>query len=98
VSHPILVTPRNGPVMVGLGARTSVNVDVGTTGKKGDQGDPGPQGPPGEVNVVEMTMEEFQALPVKDPDTIYVITVDPVQMTFLSSIQNRLTALEEGNA
>jgi hypothetical protein len=98
VSHPILVSPRGGPVVVGLGARSTIDVEVGTTGKKGDKGDRGDQGPPGEVNVEEMTWEEFQALPVKDPETIYVIT-DPMPLLFsMSGINNRLTALEEGNA
>lgn len=38
------------------------------------QGPPGPQGPPGEINVVELSQAEYDALPTKEPNTIYLIT------------------------
>jgi hypothetical protein len=41
----------------------------GTPG--GPQGPPGPPGPPGEWD--SMTQAQYDALPVKDPDTLYVI-------------------------
>lgn len=77
MSLPIFVQPRGTKVGVSVGVTSSVGVTAGTTGPRGPIGPRGPQGLMGTVNVVEMTMEEFQALPVKDPLTIYVIIVVP---------------------
>jgi len=55
----------------------------------------GPQGPPGTINVVELTWAEFNALPVKDTQTIYIITdAATVLMARLTAIESRLAALE----
>jgi hypothetical protein len=43
----------------------------------------GPQGPEGDVPIVELTQAEFDALPEKDPETIYVIT-DGADRTVMS--------------
>jgi len=40
-------------------------------GPQGPQGPPGPPGPPGIW--IEMTQAEFDALPIKDSHTLYVI-------------------------
>lgn len=40
-------------------------------GDKGDPGDPGPPGPQGQWD--SMTQAEYEALPSKNPDTLYVI-------------------------
>ena len=55
--------------------------DPGTKGDKGDKGDagaastvPGPPGPPGTpAQWTQMTAAAYTALPVKDPNTLYVI-------------------------
>jgi len=55
----------------------------------------GPPGPPGTINVVELTWAEFNALPVKDTQTIYIITdAATVLMARLTAIESRLAALE----
>lgn len=44
------------------------------TGPKGDKGDPGASGEPGPQGQWDaMTMAEYDALPSKDPATLYVI-------------------------
>ena len=44
------------------------------TGLQGPPGPPGPVGPPGpEGQWVQMTQAEYDALAVKDPETLYVI-------------------------
>ena len=53
----------------------SVVTSVGLPGPKGEPGPigpPGPAGPPGKTLV--MTQAEYDALPVKDPETLYIIT------------------------
>jgi hypothetical protein len=64
---PIRVTSRTGPIPVVTTPIRPVNVTVPT-------GKPGPPGPPGEdAQWARMTRAEFDALPVKDPNTLYVI-------------------------
>jgi hypothetical protein len=58
---------------VGIVAQTSLPGPIGPTGPLGPTGPQGPMGPPGETWVV-MTQTEYDALPVKDPDTLYIIT------------------------
>jgi hypothetical protein len=46
----------------------------GAPGPKGDPGPPGPEGPAGaDAEWVQMTQAEYDALPIKDPNTLYVV-------------------------
>ena len=45
----------------------------GPQGDKGDTGSTGPAGPQGAANQVVLTQQEYNALSVKDPDTLYLI-------------------------
>ncbi len=45
----------------------------GLKGDKGDTGSTGPAGPQGAANQVVLTQQEYNALSVKDPDTLYLI-------------------------
>ena len=74
MSNVIITTPTKGvDVVVGLAAPrpfvvapdSGVDVTVGTPGPKG------PTGPEGKW--VSMTFAEYQALPMIDPDVLYVI-------------------------
>lgn len=47
---------------------------TGSTGASGSQGPQGPAGADGADNWVQLTQAEYDALPIKDPDTLYVIT------------------------
>lgn len=60
----------------------------GPPGPTGPAGPIGPTGPAGEINVLQLTQAEFDAIPVKDPDTIYVIT------DATSSVLDRIALLE----
>lgn len=74
--------------VIGVTDRAPVEViQIGELGgPKGDQGDPGPTGPQGPAGVagpvgpagadaewVQMTQAAYDALAVKDPDTLYII-------------------------
>jgi hypothetical protein len=45
----------------------------GDPGPKGDPGDPGPVGPAPDIGVWTGTQAEYDAIPTKDPQTLYVI-------------------------
>ncbi len=95
----IVVTPGKSNVQVTVGGQTTpIDVAVGITGPVGPQGPAGPmgpQGPTGEIDVLEMTWAEYNALPVKDPQTIYIITDAAVTiLARLDAVEARLTALE----
>jgi hypothetical protein len=47
---------------------------TGPTGSTGPAGGTGPAGPTGETDIVSLTQAAYDALAVKDPDTLYVIT------------------------
>jgi hypothetical protein len=49
----------------------------GPQGIPGNQGIPGIQGSPGEVLIVTLTQAEYDAIPVPDPDTLYIISDGP---------------------
>lgn len=50
---------------------------TGATGPAGVAGPAGPTGPEGEVPVVSLTQAAYDALAVKDPETLYIITDAP---------------------
>ena len=56
---------------VTTGQSDDVEFVTGAKGNPGPKGDPGPPGPQGQWE--SMTQEEFDAIPVKDPETLYVI-------------------------
>jgi hypothetical protein len=69
-------------VNITVGGKPNVGVTVGTTGPRGPQGPPGADGadgPPGApgaagtLNVLELTQTEYDTLPTKQANTIYVI-------------------------
>ena len=64
----ISATPK--PVSVVTTASKPVNV----TARTGPQGPPGPPGPSGTPALWDsMTQQEFDALPTKDPQVLYII-------------------------
>lgn len=75
----VTVAPRAN-VVVGLPGPQGPPGPPGPTGPKGDKGDTGAQGPKGDTGAqgaqgvwVQMTQAAYDALPVKDPNTLYVI-------------------------
>lgn len=63
----LVVEVIEAPVQTGV-------VEVVQPGPVGPAGPPGPPGPPGpQAQWVQMTQAEYNALPVKDPNTLYVI-------------------------
>ena len=56
---------------------------TGSQGPQGVQGPIGPAGPIGDTDIVELTQAAYDALAVKDPDILYVIT-DGADRTVLS--------------
>ena len=80
MSEIIVVRPhRPGPITLVGGQRSTPVVTVPTseinvTVPTGLPGPPGPPGPPGEdAKWVSMTQAQYDALPDKDPSTLYVI-------------------------
>jgi hypothetical protein len=65
---PVVAPVSGPPVVVRPGGGTALVV---TPIQVGEQGIPGP---PGHINVVSLTQGEFDAMPTKDPSTIYIIT------------------------
>ena len=74
-------TPPDSSCIVALAGPTIAS------GPKGDKGDPGPTGsqgpkgdigPQGTVPVNDLTQAQYDALAVKDPNTLYVITDSPL--------------------
>ena len=61
----------------GASGLTGAQGSQGLQGPQGPQGLQGPQGPEGEVPVVSLTQAAYDALAVKDPDTLYIITDSP---------------------
>jgi hypothetical protein len=59
-----------GPVAT-VSAVVRPTATVSLVGIPGPPGPPGPQGPPGQW--VSMTQAAYDALPTKDPNTLYVI-------------------------
>lgn len=74
MNNVIITTPSRGiDVVVGRGD-TKPFVVTPAKGVDVSVGTPGPPGPPGpEGKWVSMTFAEYQALPVIDPDVLYVI-------------------------
>lgn len=68
-SAQAVVPVASGPPVVVRPAGETTLVVTPTLG-----GEAGPPGPPGHVNVISLTQGEFDALPTKDPSTIYIIT------------------------
>jgi len=66
----VVVIEKDGAVVVNVTDRPPVEViHIGNLGAG-----PGPKGPPGnDAKWVSMTQAAFNALPVKDPNTLYVI-------------------------
>lgn len=64
-------------VVVGIPGRTGNTGSAGTDGNDGAAGatgPPGPQGPPGIPGTQILTQAAYDALPVKDPAILYVIS------------------------
>jgi hypothetical protein len=55
------------PIDVSVTSKTTLPISVSANA----QGPPGPAGPPGIWT--RMTQAEYDALPIKDPDTLYII-------------------------
>lgn len=70
----IEVVPKAPAVTVEVTETPRPVIDIPQQGPPGPPGPPGPQGPPG-VSAAwqQMTLAEYNALPVKDPNTLYVI-------------------------
>ena len=73
----VTVIPTKPPVIRVVGSGSTVPI-VTTPTRPIDvtvpTGKPGPPGPPGEdAQWARMTQAEFDALPIKDPNTLYVI-------------------------
>lgn len=58
------------PQTVVVGTPEPVTIVVGTTGPQGPKGD---KGDTGVLAVVQLSQADYDALPVKQPNTIYVI-------------------------
>jgi hypothetical protein len=77
VIPPAVTVIEGDPVVVNVYVPAPTLVEVasvgvaGPAGPPGADGAPGPQGPPGVW--VQMTQAAYDALPVKDPNTLYVI-------------------------
>jgi hypothetical protein len=82
VYHNVQVQVRSRPTVQAILAKSrqlNVLVDApevaivaaGNIGRRGPVGNTGPQGPPGQWT--QMTQAAYNALPVKDPNTLYVI-------------------------
>lgn len=77
---PVTVPTGEGSVTVdAITPSATVSVDapsitVGVPGQAGPPGATGPQGPPGVNNLWTGTQAAYDALPVKDPAVVYVIT------------------------
>jgi hypothetical protein len=65
---PITVHPGSIPIISTPTQPINVTVPRGKKGDKGDKGDPGQ-----DALWEEMTQAEYNALPTKDPNTLYVI-------------------------
>ena len=61
---PVTVTPTQP-------SKIQVTVPVGKQGVKGDKGDSGLNG--ADAQWAKLTQAEYDALPTKDPNTLYVI-------------------------
>jgi hypothetical protein len=73
---PIHVWTGNGSSGVVVTPVRPADIEIGVIehGPKGDQGPPGPPGPPGaDAKWVRMTQAQYDALIVKDSQTLYVI-------------------------
>ena len=71
----VTVVPGGNYVAVGAGSsKVIATARLGPPGPPGEPGEPGEPGPPGADALWQrMTLAEFNALPVKDPNTLYVI-------------------------
>lgn len=67
----VISSPSGIPIVVTPTRPVNVTVPSGKQGIKGDKGDPGAPGQDAKWD--SMTLAEYQALPTKDPDTLYVI-------------------------
>jgi hypothetical protein len=72
----IIPTNTNDKPLVGMVASVGFpgpEGEQGPLGPPGPVGPSGPTGPPGETWVA-LTQIEYDALPIKDPETLYIIT------------------------
>lgn len=70
--NDIVVRPGGSPAVVIQPRRNDIHIDT-PDGPPGPPGPPGPAGPQGQTNVISLTQTEFDALPTKDPQTLYII-------------------------